>query len=319
MILPKFPRIPGAQKNPTQSQTIPRSNVQHGYCKSFDDTRIFYSVEGSGPPLVFCYGLVCSSLHWTYQIDYFSKHYTCIWFDYRGHHNTDVPDDLNTLTIESIAMDLGEVIKQLELPPAVFLGHSMGVNIVLEFYRQNPEAFAGMVLANGTARRPLETLFNTNATQLFFEGLRRVYELSPSVMNRIWKAQAKSPLTEWIVAQSGFNPHLASREDIRQYIEQVISLDPRILLYLIKNYETFDATPWLHQVHVPSLVIGGDLDRMTPLQEQELMHQLIPKSSLEVIRHGSHCSQLDLPTQVNLVIEKFLQENQIFQKSEAPG
>ena len=52
-----------------------RGPARHGYVKSFDGTRLFYSVEGTGKPLVFCYGLVCSSLHWTYQIDHFHRNY----------------------------------------------------------------------------------------------------------------------------------------------------------------------------------------------------------------------------------------------------
>ena len=63
----------------------------HGYIRSFDGTRLFYSIEGKGPPLIFCYGLVCSSLHWTYQIEYFRKNYQAIWFDYRGQHRSEEP------------------------------------------------------------------------------------------------------------------------------------------------------------------------------------------------------------------------------------
>jgi pimeloyl-ACP methyl ester carboxylesterase len=80
------------------------------------------------------------------------------------------------------------------------------------------------------------------------------------------------------------------------------------LIQLIENYETYDATAWLHTIQVPTLIIGGEHDNLIPLRQQELMHQLIPKSQLEVISHGSHCPQMDLPDLVNLRIEKFLSE-----------
>src|SRR4051812_29075839 len=70
--------------------------VQHGYYKSFDDTKLFYSVEGTGKPMIFCYGLICSSLHWTYQIENFHRTHQAVWFDYRGHQNSEAPKDLTS-------------------------------------------------------------------------------------------------------------------------------------------------------------------------------------------------------------------------------
>src|SRR5690606_12357945 len=93
------PRPQGARKfkDDPRLDTAELPEIQHGYIKSFDGTRLFYSIEGQGKPLVFCYGLVCSSLHWTYQIDYFRRNFQTVWFDYRGHQNSDVPKDLNSL------------------------------------------------------------------------------------------------------------------------------------------------------------------------------------------------------------------------------
>ena len=127
---PSIPRPKGAKSKINHLHT---SAVQHGYITTKDQTRIFYSSEGTGLPLVFCYGLVCSSLHWTYQIDYFQKHYQSIWFDYRGHQNSDRPKNLNSLNVETIAADLKQLLDELEIDKAVFVGHSMGVNVILDF------------------------------------------------------------------------------------------------------------------------------------------------------------------------------------------
>src|SRR6478672_11677975 len=86
--------------------------AQHGFVKSFDGTKLFYSIEGKGKPLIFCYGLVCSSLHWTYQIEHFHRSHQAIWFDYRGHHNSEIPKNLSSLTIENTARDLGIVMDE---------------------------------------------------------------------------------------------------------------------------------------------------------------------------------------------------------------
>lgn len=291
----------------TPAATIERPPVRHGYVKSFDGTKLFYSIEGQGKPLIFCYGLVCSSLHWTYQIEHFQKSYQAVWFDYRGHQNSETPKNMDSLTLENMALDLGVILDELNIQDAVLLGHSMGVNVVLEFYRQQPKRVAGMILANGTATRPLETLFKNNALQAGFQLLRKIYKKSPEIVNKFWKFQKNNPVARTIVAFGGFNPHLTPQADIELYVDQVADMDPSILLHLIENYDYYDAAAWLHTVKAPTLIIAGEQDKMIPVEQQELMHQLIPDSHLEVIRHGSHCPQMDLPDLVNLKIEKFLE------------
>jgi pimeloyl-ACP methyl ester carboxylesterase len=308
--LPVKPRPSGARKKSIseKQRTMDHPPVTHGYVKSFDGTKLFYSIEGRGKPLVFCYGLICSSLHWTYQVEHFQKSYQSVWFDYRGHQNSEVPKNLGSLTLENIARDLGTVLDELNIQDAVLLGHSMGVNVVLEFYKLFPKRVAGMILANGTAKRPLETSFGHNMVQAGFQFLKKIHRLSPDLVSLFWKSQRSNPFARTLVSFGGFNPHLTPQADIELYIDQVAHTDPSILIQLIENYDVYDATAWLHTIQAPTLIIAGEQDRLIPVEQQELMHQLIPNSQLEVIRHGSHCPQMDLPDLVNLKIEKFLNE-----------
>lgn len=310
MALPPRPRPPGFRKpglnrNGVSFERAP-APTRHGYVKGFDGTKLFYSVEGEGQPLVFCYGLICSSLHWTYQIEAFKTRYQAIWFDYRGHQNSERPKDLSSLTLENIARDLGTVLDEVGVQEAVVLGHSMGVNVALDFYRQQPERVHAMVLANGTAQRPLETLFRNNLLEAAFKWLERAYRRSPEAVALIWKLQTRSPLSRTLVTLGGFNPHLTAQGDIDLYLEQVAETDPGILVQLIQSYNKYDATAWLNSVRCPTLVIAGQEDKVIPLEQQELMHQLLPRSELEVIRHGSHCPQMDLPELINGKIQSFL-------------
>ncbi len=305
---PSEPRPKGSRKKSRLEENTDelRPPVTHGYVKSFDGTKLFYSIEGKGPPLIFCYGLICSSLHWTYQIEHFRKNYRTIWFDYRGHHNSETPKNFASLTLENISRDVGVLMDELEIKESILLGHSMGVNVVLEFYRQQPKRVLGMVLANGTAKKPLETLFRHNALETGFELMRRLHKISPALVSKIWKFQKQNPISRTMVSLGGFNPHLTPKADIDLYVDQVADTDPAILLQLINSYDHYDATAWLHTIQVPTLVIAGEQDNIIPLEQQELMHQLIPDCRLEVIRHGSHCPQMDLPDLVNAKIDRFL-------------
>jgi pimeloyl-ACP methyl ester carboxylesterase len=102
------PRPSGARKKSLKERERPPGETpeKHGYFRSFDGTKLFYSEEGSGKPLIFCYGLVCSSLHWTYQIEHFRKDYRAVWMDYRGHQNSETPAYFVSITHETHARDL---------------------------------------------------------------------------------------------------------------------------------------------------------------------------------------------------------------------
>jgi 3-oxoadipate enol-lactonase len=78
---------------------------------------------------------------------------------------------------------------------------------------------------------------------------------------------------------------------------------------LMLDYDRVDATPWMHELKQPTLIIAGAEDAITPPEASELMHQLMPNSKLFKVEHGSHCVPLDLPELVNLTIEKFLVKN----------
>lgn len=307
---PLHPRPLGARPPGLAQRMLSKDRpaVRNGYVKSFDGTKLFYSVEGQGKPLVFCYGLVCSSLHWTYQIEYFQKNYQVIWFDYRGHQNSESPARLESLNLENSAKDLEVILNEVGAEKPVLLGHSMGVNVLLEFYRQHRDRVHALVLANGTASRPLETLFGTNAPQRILRLLKQAYDAKPEWIRVLWKLQRHNPIAQAAVRLGGFNPHLTPPADVELYVEQALDMDPGILLQLLSNYDNVDASNWLHTADVPTLVIGGERDSVIPVRQQELLHQLIPGSQFELIRHGSHCPQMDLPDLVNLRIERFLQQ-----------
>lgn len=301
----KLPRIVGHRGRRKKIGHQERPTVRHGYFHSFDGTRLFYSEEGAGLPLIFCYGLVCSSLHWTYQIDHFRSHYRTLWFDYRGHQSSDRPRDLDTVTIESSARDLACLMDALNIPKAIILGHSMGVNVVLDFVRQFPDRAHGIVLANGTPSRPLDLLLGGNLLVPAFTAMAHAQRWFPKLTQEAWKLSANNPLIHTLIAMGGFNPHLTPREDVVRYVQQVATIPPEIFLQLIKSYQKYDATPWLHTLDVPALVIGGNLDKVTPWSQQRILANLMPQARLELIRHGSHCPQMDLPDLFNRLVSDF--------------
>jgi pimeloyl-ACP methyl ester carboxylesterase len=304
------PRTRGARSSFQQESNFSDDYaVRFGTIPGFDGSPIFYCSEGKGPPLVFVYGIACSSLHWTYQIDYFREHYQCIWFDYRGHRKSPIPDNLDTLNIESSVKDLKCVLDFLEVKEAVFLGHSMGVSVSLEFARVYPEMVKMLVLANGTARKPLETLFGGNLLQPAFWLLSKFQRERPELISAGWKIQEKTKFVGQMLGVLGFNRNLVHPHDVLTYGKQMAELPPVVLTRMMDDYQHFDATSWLHEIQQKTLILSGDIDQVTPPKTQDLIQQLMPNSELIRVQHGSHCSTLDMPDYVNLLIERFLLRN----------
>jgi pimeloyl-ACP methyl ester carboxylesterase len=194
----------------------------------------------------------------------------------------------------------------LEVQKADILGHSMGVSVVLQFAKNHPERVNRMVLANGTPKRPLETLLGGNYLSPAFDLFTRYEKLKPDWIKSVWKLQEKNAATALFLGTLGFNRSLCDPEDIKTYARQISELPPQVLSHMMNDYQHFDATPWLHELKQSTLILSGEKDRVTPPETQDLLHQLMPHSELVRIRHGSHCSTLDLPEYVNLLIERFL-------------
>jgi pimeloyl-ACP methyl ester carboxylesterase len=75
---------------------------------------------------------------------------------------------------------------------------------------------------------------------------------------------------------------------------------------LFESMMKYDGRPVLERIEVPTIIIGGKQDSVTPQKHQEEMHQLVKGSDFFMVPYGSHCTQLDMPELVNLKIERFL-------------
>lgn len=284
-----------------------------GFYESFDGTPIYYEVRGTGRPIVMAYGIACLINHWQHQIKYFSKSYQTIVFDYRGHHHTPTPTNREYLTLDAIARDIAGLLQFLNLEKASFWGHSFGAQVVLRAFENNPELFANIVFINGFASNPIANMFGVDVVPILFEHFKQGYQILPQTLAHLWRLAVNNPLAIHLSALAGgFNLNLTSLKDIEIYAKGVASMDLEVFIALFDQMSKYNALPVLDQIQVPTLIISGKRDSVTPKDYQETLHRKIKKSQFLSVPYGSHCTQLDLPDFVNLRIEKFLRENNYF-------
>lgn len=281
-----------------------------GFAESFDGTRIYYEVRGEGLPLVLCYGIVCTMNHWHEQIREFSDRYQTILIDYRGHHHSDIPQNQDNLSMDGLAQDILCVIDHLKIKKASFWGHSFGVQTLIRAYDMFPERFENLVFINGFATNPLKGMFGLDLSYQGFLLLKQGYSHLPETSSYLWRFLTNNRLSMMLTAfAGGFNLDLTSFKDVEIYARGVANIEVGVAVKLFDQMTRYDARPVLERIQVPTLVIGGRKDNVTPLHLQEVLHTGIKNSQFLAVPYGTHCTQLDMPDLVNLAIEKFLHEN----------
>lgn len=275
---------------------------------SYDGTEIFYQVHGTGYPLVFCYGVACHNDQWKNQVQYFKKNYQIVQFDYRGHNASKSPQKSSHLTIKGCAKDLSAILNKLNISHATLIGHSMGVNVIFQFYKLYPKKVDRLIAICGTVKNPFQTMFNTEFSQAGFEFLKLMYLKFPKQIEKLWGKSIANPLSQLLVSLMGFNFQFTRQKDIRNYLECVSKQPPETFFHFLQEMINYKGEKTLKKIRVPTLIIGGENDLILPIKNQYELYRKIPNAQFLRVPKGSHCAHMDMPDLVNLRIEKFLKE-----------
>lgn len=283
---------------------VPKST---GTFKSFDETEIYYEIRGSGRPLILNYGIGCLINHWLPQIRHFSETHQVIVYDYRAHHKSDVPRDLSQMSIDALAKDLQALMQHLEIPKASLWGHSFGVQMLMKTYDLFPELFENIVFVNGFVKNPLAGMFGNDMALRFFNKFKSGYQQLPETVSFLWKNAIQNPLAVPISALAGgFNLNLTSVKDIEIYARGISSMNLNAFINLFESMVNYDGSYVLDKIQIPTLIIAGKKDAITPTKLQREMHGRVEGSQFLVVPYGTHCTQLDMSDLVNQRIAKFL-------------
>ena len=280
---------------------------------SFDGTKIHYQSAGKGPVLCASNGIGVSTFFWKYLAEYFAESYEVIVWDYRFHGQSGPGPDYDSLSMENNAKDLCAVLDHAGVEKATLLGHSMGVQTILEFYRQNPERCSALIPVLGTYGHPFDTFLGTDMGKYLFPfGFYSTF-LFPGAVHKITQAALKVVFSDYVAWPGARLTGLVNfqhirKNDLQLYLEHLKSLDLRAFMAMAKRMQEHSAQAILPDIKVPVLVIAGEDDLFTPLEVSRKMHRMIKGSEFLVIPHGSHAALVEQPELMNLRIEKFLRE-----------
>ena len=283
------------------------SNEVSSFAEGEDGTRIFWSAVGSGAPaLVCCDGIGCDGFAWKYLVRDFSHTHRIVRWHYRGHGRSGIPDDRSRVGFDDICGDLSAVLKASGTRQAVFFGHSMGVQVALEYHRRHPEHVQALVLICGSHGLPLDTFHDSKALKIILPSMIAAADRWPDATNLIWKFAAGGELAYQIATHLEVNGKLVHADDFKPYFRHLSSMDPRLFLGMLKYASEHSAFDHLPDVKVPTLIVAGTDDTFTPYWLSEEMHDRIPDSEMLTVPGGTHVAPIEQPELLTLRLEKFL-------------
>lgn len=255
------------------------------------DIHLQVCVEGSGPPLVLLHGFPLDHTMWRRQIDYFSATRTVIAPDLRGLGRSD--GATGTSTMERFADDVAELLDELSVnEPACVAGLSMGGCVAFQVLRRHPHRVASLVLVDCRAARDAPDVY-----QKRYETADRVMREGTAFLADMMLDRLYAPIT------SRQQPALiaATREVITSSPRGGTAAAARGLA------ERPDVTDWLSEIRVPTLVIVGAHDIISPPDEMRGIAGKIPGARFVCLDDAGHMSPEEQPSRFNAELESFLQ------------
>jgi pimeloyl-ACP methyl ester carboxylesterase len=256
-----------------------------------DGVTIHYDVFGrrDGPPVLMIQGLGTDSRGWALQRMAFGRRYRCYTLDNRGTGRSDRPP--GPYSLEVMARDALAVLDAEGVERAHVVGASMGGVIAQIIGVLHPDRVRSLVLACTACRH------HTWRRELLQEWADAVDEGGMAALGG-------EPL-EWLVG-----PRLRKRFGIWLNLLARIVLQQPPEPFIAQVGAILDATDELRlelvNVRVPTLVITGSQDSLTPVGDAEELAELIPGSRLEVLGGAAHGLMVETPNAFNDAVVSFL-------------
>jgi 3-oxoadipate enol-lactonase len=252
--------------------------------------RIAVDIQGRGPLLLFLHGIGGNRDNWREQLTFFATHgFTAAAWDARGYGGSD--DYESALDFGDFSSDLLRVIDHFEAERTHLCGLSMGGRIALDFYDRHASRVATLTLCD---------------TQ---PGLRRMSEEKRREFIRLRQEpllSGKRPADiAPAVAETLVGPN-ASQAAFQRLVDSMSALRTHSYLKTIEASFRYERTPNLEAVRIPTHIVVGADDKLTPPELARQMAKRIPGAELTVIPNAGHCTNIEQPGLFNEVAFQFL-------------
>jgi pimeloyl-ACP methyl ester carboxylesterase len=236
--------------------------------------------RGHGEPVVLLHGLMGAMDHWDSTLEALAPMCRAI--------APEVPildGARSEASVEGLAHYIGGFMDALDLPSAVVGGNSLGGHLALELALRYPARISGLVL--------------TGSSGLFERSFTRGVPHVPTT------AFVREKMEEIFYDASLVTPGWV--ESVRRVLTTRASA--RRVLHVARSAKRSNLETRLAKVRVPTLLVWGKDDRITPPEIAERFRTLLPDAQLEFIANCGHAPMLEQPLIFNALVEDWLDES----------
>lgn len=239
---------------------------------------------GKGVPIILIHGFPLDHSIWLPVVPLLQEKARVILPDLRGFGQSPVvAEDGNMRTM---AEDIANLMDDLGLEKAILVGHSMGGYVCLNFARAFPQRLMGLGLV---------------ATQAAGDSLER--RQARLVMAEDVKRKGVKSIAD------GMATRLTNQPELAQSMKRLILKAPTrgVMAALHGMAERADATDWLVEMVVPTVVIAGTEDALIPIERSRTMAQMLNHAWLVEVSGASHMPMMEAPEQVAAALLQLVQ------------
>ncbi len=255
------------------------------------DTQLAVLDQGQGVPVLLVHGFPLDHSMWKYQIEHLVASFRVIAPDLRGLGQS--PAAAEVVPMERFADDLALLLDALGVQePAVYVGLSMGGYIAWEMLRRHRERLRAVVLCDTKAQA--DTPEAAQGRRQMAETILRqgMGPLDAAMREKLWAARSTT----------------RCEEDVEAVHRVIRGTDPRGAAAALRGMaQRSDATELLPTIGLPTLVLCGQQDVLSPVEQMEQMARAIPGGArFAAVPEAGHMAPLENPREVNAHLEQFL-------------
>jgi 3-oxoadipate enol-lactonase len=256
--------------------------------------KIYYTDTGnknSANTITLIHGFPFNHEMWKPQIELLEKDHRVIAYDIRGHGKSEVGD--GQYSIELFVDDLIGLLDHLGIERTIVCGLSMGGYIALRLVERNPERFKALILCDTSS------LADSNEAKL-----KRAASVK-MIKNDGLDVFAEGFLKAIFTPQS-LSAKISAVEIIKSMIlsNSILGVCGTLLALAGRT----DTTDSVSKITIPTLILVGEADTVTPPKLSQLMHEKISNSEFYVIKDAAHMSNLENTAEFNQYLLNFLKQ-----------
>lgn len=281
------------------------------YIESSDQTSLFVTEWGSGPPVVFTHAWGLRSDQWDYQVPALADAgLRCVLYDRRGHGRSDRP--ASGYDFDTLADDLAAVIDHFDLHGITLVGHSLGSRELVRYLSRHGDArVARMVLVAPTTPQLRRSAENPEGWD-------------PAMLDANYAAVAAN-VPQWCASFEAAGPYFGSSPGsspglVDWTIRMIVDTPLRVLLKTLLLNTNVNMAGELQKIQVPTLVLHGDQDASAPIQlTGRKTAGLLSDATLRVYPGAGHGLYASDHQKLNADILAFIRETPDGQAGRHPG